>query len=83
MADEQQIDDATCLACSCMCDDISLTVVDNHVTSVRHACAIGQAWFQQEERTDTPICRIAGQPASVEAGIAAAAKLLTSARYPL
>lgn len=79
----RQITDATCLACSCMCDDIGLTVVDNRVTQVRNACAIGQAWFSQAETTPRPVCRIRGEVATLDEGVAEAAKLLRGARYPL
>ena len=77
------IDDATCLQCSCMCDDIGVTVQDNRVTAVRNACSLGAAWFQQSRRTDRPVCEIAGQPASIELGLQQAAKILQLAKYPL
>jgi formylmethanofuran dehydrogenase subunit B len=80
---ERQIDDAVCLACGCMCDDISVTVVDNRVTCVKNACPIGEAWFRQAEDDTRPICRVDGREASLEEGIAVAARLLTSAKYPL
>lgn len=76
------VTDATCLACSCMCDDIDVTVVDNRVTEVRNACAIGKAWFQQQEFARA-VCRIRGQEATLAEGIAEAARLLYEARYPL
>ena len=79
----RQIADATCLACSCMCDDIELTVGDNRVTEVRNACAIGQAWFSQSETRPRPVCRIRGEVATLDEGVAEAAKLLRAARYPL
>jgi len=77
------IDDVTCLQCSCMCDDISVTVEGNRVTAVRNACSLGTEWFQQQRPTDRPICRIEGRPASVEDGLAKAAEILQAARYPL
>jgi formylmethanofuran dehydrogenase subunit B len=83
MSHTTHITDATCLACSCMCDDIGVVTQDNRVVEVRNACAIGQAWFKQVEDTARPICRIRGEVAPLEAGIAEAARLLTGARYPL
>lgn len=77
------VEDATCLACSCMCDDIRVTVSDNRVTEVKNACPIGKAWFCQTEATERSICRIRGQQATLEEGIAEAARLLVEARYPL
>jgi formylmethanofuran dehydrogenase subunit B len=66
-----------------MCDDITLTVAENRVTHVQNACPLGQAWFMQPEDTSRPICRVDGREAPLAEGIAAAAELLTSARYPL
>src|SRR5689334_21359764 len=77
------IADATCLACSCMCDDIGLRVISNRVTEVRHACAIGQAWFRQQEDTSRAVSRIRGEAVTLAEGIAEAARLLSEAYYPL
>lgn len=66
-----------------MCDDIGVTVVDNHVTEVRNACAVGKAWFQQQEDTTRPVCRVRGEEVPLAEGIAEAVRLLTNARYPL
>lgn len=77
------IDDATCLQCSCMCDDIGVTVEDNRVTAARNACSLGAAWFQQPRPDDRMVCRLRGEGASLEAGLAAAAEILRSAKYPL
>jgi formylmethanofuran dehydrogenase subunit B len=66
-----------------MCDDIGVTVNDNRVTSVRNACSLGGAWFQQPRRTDRPVCEIAGRPASIELGLQQAARILQLAKYPL
>jgi formylmethanofuran dehydrogenase subunit B len=83
MSAERHVLDATCLACSCMCDDIALTVVENRVTEVANACAVGRAWFQQPEDDARAICRIGGKEAPLADGVAAAARLLSGAKYPL
>lgn len=83
MPPEKTIADALCLQCSCMCDDIGVTVADNRVTEVRHACSLGEAWFRQARETDRPVCRIRGKEASVEQGLQEAAQILKAARYPL
>jgi formylmethanofuran dehydrogenase subunit B len=66
-----------------MCDDISVTVVDNQVRSIRNACRLGAAWFQQPRPVDRPACRIQGEPAGIEAGLERAAAILKDAKYPL
>jgi formylmethanofuran dehydrogenase subunit B len=77
------IDDATCLQCSCMCDDIRVSVRKNRVTEVRNACSLGVDWFKQHRPSDRPACRIEGREASIEDGIRRAAEILTASRYPL
>lgn len=80
---ESTIADALCLQCSCMCDDIGVTVRENRVSEVRNACSLGAAWFQQPRDSDRPVCRVRGQAASLAEGVREAAKILQVARYPL
>lgn len=79
----REIQDAVCLQCSCMCDDIAVTVERNRVTDVRHACPLGDQWFKQPRPKDGPVCRIQGRPASLEEGIERTAQILAAAKYPL
>ncbi len=83
MTSETNIADAVCLQCSCMCDDIGVRVVENRVTQVRNACPLGVQWFQQARSSERPVCRVQGEAVSLEIGLAKAAEILTSARYPL
>ena len=75
--------DATCTFCGCVCDDIDLTVKDNHIVEAKRACSLGTSWFLNHEIEDRPSCLIQGRPASVDEGVEAAAEILTTARYPL
>jgi formylmethanofuran dehydrogenase subunit B len=77
------IRDVACTFCSCVCDDIDLTVQDERIVAAERACALGQHWFLDQPTTPRPACLIDGRPATVEEGIERAAQLLTSARYPL
>jgi formylmethanofuran dehydrogenase subunit B len=83
MPPETTIDDALCLQCSCMCDDIGVTVEGNRVTAVRNACSLGAEWFQQPRPVDRPACRIRDKTASVAEGLKEAAAILKAAKYPL
>jgi len=76
------IKDATCTFCGCVCDDIDLTVKDNHITEAKRACILGKAWFFNHENDEGPDCVIDGKPASVDEGIERAAQILTQAKYP-
>ncbi len=77
------VQDATCTFCGCVCDDIDLTVKDNHIIEAKRACVLGKAWFLNHHIDDRPSCLIKGQPASLEEGYELAAELLTSAKYPI
>ena len=39
------IEDSTCTFCGCVCDDIDITVKDDHITDAKRACVLGKAWF--------------------------------------
>lgn len=77
------IKDATCTFCGCVCDDIDLTVEDNHITKAERACVLGKAWFLNHEIEDRPSCLIDGKPATVEEGYDRAAEILSSGKYPI
>ena len=77
------ISDAVCTYCSCMCDDIELTVNCRQITHARNACKLGKAWFTKPRPETLPACRIRGKPASIEDGLSRAAELLSAAKYPL
>jgi len=77
------ITDATCTFCGCVCDDIEITVEDNHITDAKRACALGQSWFYGHVADGRPDCLVAGQPASVAEGVERAARILIDARYPI
>ena len=77
------IKDATCTFCGCVCDDIDLSVKDNHIVEAKRACVLGKAWFLNHSIEDRPSCLIDGQPASVEEGVRRAAEILTEAKYPI
>src|SRR5213596_2308434 len=75
--------DATCTFCGCVCDDIDLTVQNNHITEAKRACVLGKAWFLNHHIDDRPSCLIRGKPATLQEGYDLAAELLTSAKYPI
>jgi formylmethanofuran dehydrogenase subunit B len=75
--------DVPCLGCGCLCDDIELSVRSNEVVAAKHACAIGEAWFQNSAQETGPECLINGKPASFDAAVAAAAAILRASASPL
>jgi formylmethanofuran dehydrogenase subunit B len=79
----QVVKDATCTFCGCVCDDIDLSVKDNHIVEAKRACVLGKSWFLNHHVDERPSCLIEGQPASIEAGVDRAAQILCSAKYPI
>src|SRR6516162_3338389 len=77
------IEDSTCTFCGCVCDDIDITVKDNHIVDAKRACVLGKSWFFNHHADDRPSCLIEGRPASVAEGVERAARILTAARYPI
>lgn len=81
---ESLVDDHTdvaCLGCGCLCDDIDLVVDQGRIVKTEYACWIGGAWLLPAPRA--PDCRVDREPAGLEQGIARAAAILASARFPL
>jgi formylmethanofuran dehydrogenase subunit B len=77
------IEDSTCTFCGCVCDDIDITVKDNHIVDAKRACVLGKAWFYNHHADDRPSCLVEGRPATVEEGVERAARILTEAKYPI
>ncbi len=82
-AEIKVVSNATCTFCGCVCDDMELTVENNHITKAKNACVLGKAWFLNHHIENRPVATIKGQPASLEEGIEQAAKILAGARYPI
>jgi formylmethanofuran dehydrogenase subunit B len=76
------IDDATCVACGCTCDDIRLSVAGDTVIEARRACNLGQAWFVRPQEVG-PTALVDGRQSSLDEALERAAQILRDARYPL
>ena len=86
MADNiRTVEHATCTFCGCVCDDMNLTVdLDRHViTKAENACILGKAWFAEHTIEDRPAALIDGKEATVEQAVDEAARILTTARFPI
>jgi formylmethanofuran dehydrogenase subunit B len=77
------IEDAVCTFCGCVCDDIDLSVKDNHIVEAKRACVLGKAWFLNHSVEERSSCLIEGRPATLEEGYDRAAKILTEGKYPI
>jgi formylmethanofuran dehydrogenase subunit B len=77
------VENATCTFCGCVCDDMELTVEDNHITKAKNACVLGKAWFLNHHVEDRPMALIEGKPATLDDAVERAAQILAHARYPI
>jgi formylmethanofuran dehydrogenase subunit B len=82
-AELKVVKDAACTFCGCVCDDMELTVENNHITKAKNACVLGKAWFLNHHIEDRPEATIEGQPATYEDAIERAAQILANAQYPV
>lgn len=82
-AEPKIVEDATCTFCGCVCDDMVLTVEDNHITKAKNACVLGKAWFLNHHIEDRPQATIEGRPATYDEAIERAADILVNATYPV
>jgi len=82
-AELKVVSDATCTFCGCVCDDMELTVEDNHITKAKNACVLGKAWFFNHHIEDRPDATIEGQPVTYEQAIEKASQILVNATYPV
>ena len=82
-SDLKIVKDATCTFCGCVCDDIDLTVENNHITKAQRACVLGKAWFLNHAIEEKPSCLIDGKPAELDEGYDRAAEILTDGKYPI
>ena len=79
-----QVDHVVCAFCGCVCDDLSVTVEDGRITSVKQACQLGRSWLLgHTAETDEPEALVDGRPATLDEAISAAAGHLVAARYPM
>ncbi|MBX9629518.1 MAG: hypothetical protein K2X67_03265 [Burkholderiales bacterium] len=74
---------ATCGFCGLLCDDLEIEVEGAALRPVRGACARSEAALAALGAVVDPVPRIAGQPASLDSALTAAAETLRCARRPV
>ena len=75
---------ATCLACGCFCDDITVSVAAGRVVGSERACRIGLPWFlASHPGAADPPAQIEGRAVALEEALDRAAALLGPARAPV
>jgi formylmethanofuran dehydrogenase subunit B len=74
--------DVTCVACGCLCDDLTVTHDGLQVHAISTACPLAERWFLASAAS-RPAVEIQGHPASFDEGISAAAAILRPSDSPL
>ncbi len=77
------VEDFACTLCSCLCDDLRLTVDGDRIVRAERACCLAEPWLLSQDSRQPPVARIEGQPVELATALARAADLLAGARYPL
>jgi formylmethanofuran dehydrogenase subunit B len=77
------IEDFACTLCSCVCDDLRLTVRDGRIVAADKACELAEPWLLSQDAVRPPAADIDGKAVSFEAAVARGAELLAGARFPL
>ncbi len=77
------VEDFACTLCSCVCDDLRLTVEGDRIVRAERACTLAEPWLLSQDSRQPPVARIDGQSVELQAAVGRAADLLSRARYPL
>jgi formylmethanofuran dehydrogenase subunit B len=77
------VEHATCTFCGCVCDDMILTVENNHITQAKNACVLGKAWFAEHKLEQRPFALIDGNEATTAEGVEMAAQILAHSKFPV
>lgn len=77
------VEDATCLCCACLCDDIGLVLEGDRIVEARRACDSGRAWYKWAQADIAVGPMIAGESASFDRTVDRAAEVLAGARAPV
>ena len=77
------IENFTCTACGCVCDDLRLKVADGRIVETENACQLAEPWLRTQNGFDEPPAEIDRQPVSLDRALDRAAEILEAADYPL
>lgn len=81
--DRRIIEDATCLGCACLCDDIGVVVEGDRIVEARNACEIGRGWYERAPVDGLVGPMIGGRPAPLDEALDRASGVLAAAKAPV
>ena len=77
------IEDFACTLCSCVCDDLRLSVSGGRIVRAENACRLAEPWLLNQDSARPSAAKVDGQPVSFDAAVRRAADILADSRYPL
>lgn len=77
------VTDVVCPFCGCLCDDLEITLEDNHISSLKNACAISRSKFLNHDKNRLEAPTIEGEKVTLDKAVDAAVDILSTARRPL
>ena len=77
MSPGTRVGPVTCLGCGCACDDVTVQVTDGRIVDVTPPCPLAREWFGDGQVPARILS--GGSDATLDAAVAAAAEILTSA----
>jgi formylmethanofuran dehydrogenase subunit B len=75
--------DIVCPFCGCLCDDIEVTINDNHIEGVKNACTISRSKFLNHNKNRIKAPSIKGKEDTLDNSVKRAIEILAQARRPL
>jgi formylmethanofuran dehydrogenase subunit B len=78
-----QYTDIVCPFCGCLCDDIEVTINDNHIEGVKNACIISKSKFLNHHKNRIKMPSINGKEDNLDNSLKLVVEILAQARRPL
>ena len=79
----RRIDEVACTVCSCVCDDLRITVDGERIVRAEGACKLSEPWFLGQGSRQPPVAEIEEQPVALATALDRAATILRTSRSPL
>jgi len=78
------VDDVTCVACGCLCDDLRVTVENDRVRDIQSACEIGRNWYASRATSPPQVlATVDGEGVSMAEAIEQTVSIFRNARNPV
>ena len=76
-------EDVACTMCGCVCDDLTIHVVQGQITQAIASCSLSEPWLLAQKSSNEPGARINGHRSTEADAVAEAARILLRSQAPL